>query len=179
MPPEEAPAPNPSPRLTCPKVANYLAARHGVTVTAEYVRQLTLTGEIPSQRLSERKLLIATDDLDTRVEHGRTPTTARQPRDRRGRGCRGACCSRVAIPVRPRTASTTRSRTCRSRVVAMADRNKFVWRPGDVTVWKPEVLGIVDGLELGDDLDVEASSVTTSIPAWTDNDGSYWSDPDR
>jgi hypothetical protein len=41
VPPEEAPAPNPSPRLTCPKVANYLAARHGVTVTAEYVRQLT------------------------------------------------------------------------------------------------------------------------------------------
>jgi hypothetical protein len=41
VPPEEAPAPNPSPRLTGPKVANYLAARHGVTVTAEYVRQLT------------------------------------------------------------------------------------------------------------------------------------------
>jgi hypothetical protein len=54
-----------------------------------------------------------------------------------------------------------------------------VWRPGDVTVWKPEVLGIVDGLEPGDDLDVEASFVTTSTPAWTDNDGSYWSDPDR
>ena len=53
MPPEEAPAPNPSPRLTCPKVANYLAARHGVT--AELVRRLTLTGEIPSLRLSERK----------------------------------------------------------------------------------------------------------------------------
>jgi hypothetical protein len=67
----------------------------------------------------------------------------------------------------------------RSRVEAMADRDRFVWRPGDVTVWKPEVLGIVDGLELGDDLDVEASSVTTSIPAWTVNDGFYWSDPDR
>ena len=61
----------------------------------------------------------------------------------------------------------------------MADRDKFVWRPGDVTVWKLEVLGIVDGLELSDDLDVETSSVTTSIPAWTDNDGFYWSDPDR
>ena len=65
----------------------------------------------------------------------------------------------------------------RSRVEAMADRDRFVWR-GDVTVWKPEVLGIVDGLEPAD-LDVETSSVTTSTPAWTDNDGSYWSDPDR
>jgi hypothetical protein len=37
------------------------------------VRRLTLTGEIPSLQLSERKLLIATDDLDTWVEHGRTP----------------------------------------------------------------------------------------------------------
>ena len=41
------------------------------------------------------------------------------------------------------------------------------------------MLGIVDGLELGDDLDVEASSVTPSTPAWTDNGGFYWSDPDR
>ena len=37
--------PNPSPRLTCLKATDYLAARHGVTVTAEYVRRLNLTHE--------------------------------------------------------------------------------------------------------------------------------------
>jgi hypothetical protein len=65
--------PDPSPRLTCPKAADYLAERHGVTVTAEFLRRLTLAGEIPSLRLSERKLLISTADLDTWVERGRTP----------------------------------------------------------------------------------------------------------
>jgi excisionase family DNA binding protein len=65
--------PDPSPRLTCPKAADYLAQRHGVSVTDDYVRRLTRTGELPSLRLSERKLLIATDDLDAWVERGRTP----------------------------------------------------------------------------------------------------------
>jgi hypothetical protein len=65
--------PDPSPYRTCPKAAHYLAERHGVSVTAEYLRRLTLTGEIPSLRLSERKLLIHVDALDAWVERGRTP----------------------------------------------------------------------------------------------------------
>jgi hypothetical protein len=44
----------------------------------------------------------------------------------------------------------------------------------------PDVLGIVDSLELGDDLDVEAILERDHFdPGLDDNDGFYWSDPDR
>ena len=44
----------------------------------------------------------------------------------------------------------------------------------------PDVLGIVDSLELGDDLDVEAILERDHFDSGLDdNDGFYWSDPDR
>ena len=47
--------PSPSPRLTCPKAADYLAAGMTSPSPPSTCGRLNLTGEIPSLRLSERK----------------------------------------------------------------------------------------------------------------------------